>query len=305
MLALRPKPLVTPVSLPVSRGTAYPLVRCSALELLELPDEAREVALKEPLTSAKARELIRKAEVWATVAAVGQTVLAFGADSDIERAFAPVGGRLSGIVRLDPDANSTHRGLVYDALARSIARRRPLAALLRGRGHRLLVRPPSDRLHQGAAAEHRSQLRRLQDAYQSQITGKVPKLGCRFAESVRIRIERHNGRWWLVFEPQTWVDLPDNESAPPAIGPDRAASSRRGLPQAQRLAADWRKERWAQRYNSHWNKIIDAWSGLIAPNKETTVTAHYFEGEGVNAAFRISGRTGWSDLNAHPTASAE
>ena len=305
VLALRPKPLVTPVSLPVSRGTEYPLIRCSALELIELPAEAREVALKEPLTSAKARELVKKAEAWATVAASGRSVLAFGADDDIERAFAPVGGRSSGTVQLDPHAKSTHRGLVYDALAKSIARRRPLAPLLRGRGHRLLVRPPSSNLREDIAAEHRRLLQPIQDAYPSQITGKVPQLDCRFSESVRIRIERHNGRWWLVFEPLTWVDLPDHvDSNQPTDGMDRTSPSRNGFPQAQILAADWRRERWARRYNSQWNKIIDAWSGLIAPEKETVVTAHYFEGDGLNAAFRISGRTGWSDRNAHSTASA-
>ncbi len=305
VLALRPQPLVTPVSLPISRGTNYPLVRCSALELLELPKEARTVTLKAPLTSAAARKLIKETEVWATVAASGTTVLAFGEDAGIERAFAAVGGRLSDTVPLDPYANPAHRGLVCDALARAVTRRRPLAPVLRGRGHRLLVRLPGRRLRDDVAAKHQKLLRPLQDAYPSPITGKVPRIDCRFAESVRIRIERHNGRWWLVFEPQTWVDLDDDDNATgSASRADRAGRSRRQLSQAQIIAADWRRERWARRYNPQWNKIIDAWSHLIAPEKETVVTAHYFDGEGINAAFRISGRTAWSDSNAHITASA-
>lgn len=300
VLALRPKPLVMPVSLPVSQGTNYPLVRCSALELLELPKGARSVTLKEPLTSAEARGLVKKADVWATVAASGTTVLAFGADADIGRAFAGVGGRLSGTVPLDPLANSAHRGLVYDALARAVTTRRPLAPLLRGRGHRLLVRLPGSRLSEDAAAEHQQLLQPLRDAYSSPITGKIPRLGCRFAEAVRIRIEPHDGRWWLVFEPQTWVDLEDHDDADgPASSTSRAERSSRRQSQAQIRAADWRRERWARRYNAQWNRIFDAWSRLIAPDKETTVTAYYFDGEGVNATFRISGRTAWSDHNAH------
>lgn len=299
VLALRPQPLVTPVSLPVSQGTNYPLVRCSALELLALPEKARAVTLKKPLTSAEARELVKKAEVWATVTASGRTMLAFGADDDIERAFATVGGRLSSTIALDPDANSVHRGLVYDALVKSIARRRPLAAVLRGRGHSLLVRPPSNRLREDVAAEHQRLLQPLRDAYPSEITGTVPRLDCRFAESVRIRIERHNGRWWLLFEPQTWVDLDDHADSDRPTNPSgRIHSSRRRPSPAQARAADWGRERWARRYNPQWNNIIDAWSRLIAPTRETTVTAHYFEGAGINATFRISGRTGWSDRNA-------
>ena len=302
VLALRPKPLVTPVSLPVSQGTNYPLVRCSALELLELPKEARAVTLRKPLTSAEARTLVKNADVWATVAASGRTVLAFGADDDIERAFAVVGCRLSGTVALDPYADSMHRGLVYDALARSIARRRPLTPLLRGRGHQLLVRPPSSRLSEDAAAEHRRLLGPLRDAYPSPITGNVPRLNCRFAEAIRIRIERHNGRWWLAFEPQTWVDLSDRDGA--GRSADWAGSSRRLLSPDQIGAADWRRERWARRYNVQWNNIIDAWSRLIAPDKETVITAYYFKGDGINAAFRISGRTAWSDRNAQNAVSA-
>ncbi len=304
VLALRPRPLVTPVSVPISNGTTFPVVRCSALEVLELPNEAREVVVDEPLTSAEARELVKQAETWATVTSAGRHVLAFGADDDIKRAFAPVGGRLIGTAQLDPGANSTHRGLIYDALARAITRRRPLAAQLRNRGHRLIVQPPNSEMRRDIAQARRRLLQPLQNAYAAPLTGTVPQLGCAFTEFVQIRIEQHDGRWWLAFEPRTWVDLPDCEDTSPARdGGGDAGRSRGFSPQVQSAAADWRRERWAQRYNTQWNQLIAAWSMLIAPyqvpHKDAVLSAHFFEGDGVNATFRISGVSGWSDSNSH------
>ena len=304
VLALRPKPLVTPVSVPKSSGTTFPIVRCSALELLELPSEAREVTVDESLTSAEARELVKQAGIRATVASVGRHVLAFGADDDIKRAFTPVGGRLAGIAQLDPGANSTHRGLIYDALVRAVTRRQPLAARLRSRGHRLVVQPPSSELREDIARARHRLLQPLQKAYQSPLTGTVPQLGCAFTEFVQMRIEQHDGRWWLVFEPRTWVDLADGSDALQLQdGRGDVGRSRGTSPEVQFAAADWRRERWAQRYNAQWNQLIAAWSTLIAPHqeahKDAVLSAHYFEGDGVNATFRISGVSGWSDSNSH------
>lgn len=303
VLALRPKPLVTPVSVPISSGTTFPVVRCSALELLELPSEAREVTVNESLTSAEARELVKQAEIWATVTSAGRHVLAFGADDDIEKAFAPVGGRLVGTAQLDPSANSTHRGLIYDALARAITRRQPLATRLRSRGHRLVVQLPNGELREDIARVRHGLLQPLQNAYRSPLTGTVPQLGCAYTEYVQIRIEQHDGRWWLVFEPRTWVDLPDSDDTLQAQNGGGDAGRSRGFsPEVQFAAADWRREKWAQRYNSQWNQLIAAWSTLIAPHqelhKDAVLSAHYFEGDGVNATFRISGISGWSDSNS-------
>ena len=304
VLALKPRSLVTPVAVPVSSRTTFPIVRCSALELLELPCSARLVEITESLTSAEARELVKQAEIRATVASEGRHVLAFGADDDIKRAFSPVSGRLAGRAQLDPAANSTHKGLIYDALARAITRRQPLTPRLRSRGHRLVVQPPDGEVREDIARARNRLLQPLRNAYRSPLTGTVPQLGYTFAEFVRIRIEQHSSRWWLVFEPRTWVDFPDDGDTF-QLGDGSGHEGRpRGIPPAaQFAAADWRRERWAQRYNSQWNQLIAAWSMLIAPrqepHKEAVLSAHYFEGDGVNATFRVSGVSAWSDWNSH------
>ena len=112
---LRPGPTVVPVALPTKPVDMFPVLRCSALQVLQLPAEAREVVLDRPVTTVEARKLVKTAEVWATVASHGRTLTAFGADADIERAFTPVGGRLGGTVDLNCADDSLDLGLITGA----------------------------------------------------------------------------------------------------------------------------------------------------------------------------------------------
>ena len=132
---VRPRPIVQPVTLPTSQAAPLPAVRCSALELLGIPEKAREVTLDRPLTAAEARQRIKDADVWATVASYGRRLAAFGPDDAIMRVFAPLGGKLSGIVGLDPAERSTDLGLVYDALVKAIVRHRFTPGLSPPRPH--------------------------------------------------------------------------------------------------------------------------------------------------------------------------
>ena len=289
-----PRPLVEPVALPEVVASKFPAVRCSALELVGLPSKAREVVLERPLTTQEARQLIKDAKVWATVASSGRRLAVFGPDDGIERVFAPVGGRLNGTVRLNPAERSTDCGLVYEAMVRAIARRRPLRPILRRGGHSVTVRPPEDTLPKEIARRHQGLLENLRNAYNAPLTGSVPSIGCPFSEGIRVRIEDWDGRWWLVYEPHTWVDLPPDDRGPSAhLGRRHLDPTSHGS-NPRRVAADWRRERWARRYNRQWDEILAAWASLIAPERETNLSAHNVSGPGVNAVFRVSSVTAWS-----------
>ena len=293
--AVRPQPIVEPVALPQRQAVSFPAVRCSALEILSLPDEAREVTVDEPLTTIEARQLIKDAEVWATTVSYGRRLAAFGSDDAIRRAFAPVGGKLTGTVLLDPAGSPTDLGLVYDALVRAIALHRPLRPILSRSGHAVVVRPPDENLRSDIAQKHHKLLNKLKKAYSASLTGNVPRVKCFFAEAIRVRIEVWDGRWWLVYEPYTWVKLPREDDRGPQ--PDEVRPYVRSMADESDprfISADWRRERWAQRYNKTWHNVIAAWARLIAPRKETDLSAHYFEGPGINAEFRLSWTTAWS-----------
>ena len=130
----------------------------------------------------------------------------------------------------------------------------------------MIVSPPDQSDPTDRAAERRRQLADLQAAYSSALVGTVPDLGYPFAEGVKVRLDLFAGRWWCVFEPFTHVDLPKRAAAPPggAQGEAQAPEDANAEPDVHG-AADWRRERWARRYNPVWAKIIDAWAHLLAP----------------------------------------
>ena len=61
-------------------------------------------------------------------------------------------------------------------------------------------------------------------------------------------------------------------------------------------ADDWRRERWAQKYNSKWSRIIDAWSALLAQSDGAGPLSAYglSPGEGIDARFELGQKTAWS-----------
>ena len=67
-------------------------------------------------------------------------------------------------------------------------------------------------------------------------------------------------------------------------------------------AGDWRRERWAPKYNKQWAAIIDAWATLLTSTRDGTVRAFGIEeGAGIEAVFTVSRFTGWSRPGHHHT----
>lgn len=292
--ASRPTPLVEPVALPRVAAQPFPVVRCSAIEVVQMPNQATLVVVDRALTSPEAQRLVKDTKVWATVAARGREVLAFGPDKGLKHAFATVGGRIEGTRPIQPSEDSVHLGLVYDAFTRAISRRKPLAPMLRHRGHNVLVRLPATDRDDLKAREERQRLRKLQSAYSDSLSGLVPKIERRYVEAIQVRLERWDGRWWCVFAPFTWVDLPRREAATTTDGRSSEEISMTDAEAIKVVAGDWRRERWARRYNAKWNAIIAEWAELIADEPNSSQSTHQFEDEGVNAVFSVSPTTAWS-----------
>lgn len=283
-----PKPIVTPVSLDRAEAADFPVLRCSALAVLEMPSTARRLRLSHPITFSEARAAMSAAEVRGIVAVRGATVVGFGPDADLLRAFAPIGGELDGFAELNPSEDSIDLGLIYDALVRALARGRPLRPILRRSGHALIV-APSGKVHDSVTRERELQvLKPLQDAYSDALVGVVRGSdGLPFSEGVRLRLECHERKWWCVFDPFTWVDFPKPDGTHGRNASD--AWQRGGDP-----TGDWRKERWARRYNPKWSRLLDAWEGLLHSEFEAQQAIWLGGRDGATAAFRLSAKTAWA-----------
>ena len=300
----RPTPRLVPVQLPTAEARSFPILRYSALLVKEMPRSARRITIVEPTTSPTVRELLKEKNCRATVAATGRELAIFGRDQAILDALAPLGANLAGEVELDPVADSWALGLLYDALVRSLARHRPLIPRYKRSGHSVVVAAPRDGEHPEHARRNAQVLTSLRDAYGSALTGTVPGLGFPFQEGVFLKLDRVDGRWWCGFEPYTFVGIPrpklrlEGQSDEPNaadLDPMGARPDRGGDP-----AGDWRRERWAQRYNKNWAGIINAWSQLLTTTGGSTRRAFGLEdGSGIDAVFEVSPVTGWSRPGHH------
>lgn len=295
VLEARPPPLLQPVVLSqrVERDT-FPVLRCSALPVLGLPDKALRLKLELPITPQEARKAIKEKRVWAVVTARGQEVYGFGADKDLLNALEPWNPRVD-VQPLNPQKDSWALGLIYDALIRTLTRGRPFRPILRMRGHAVVVGHPNPKIPAEVQRRDRRMLQPLRQAYGRELFGSIPSLDLPFAEGIRIRLEGHDQRWWCVFEPFTWIDLPRQPSGPPEgrhISPgSRERSNHRSLRNA---IEDWRRERWAQLYNPKWSRVIDAWSHTLASADQGTMKAIGLQNRrGVDAGFAISSVTAW------------
>lgn len=282
--------VLRPVPLPTTDHVSYPVLRCSALPVISMPTMARRITTAKSLSSADARELIRDAGVWAIVASNGRDVAAFGQDAALLQAFEPVGGRLAGTIALSPEHDSWALGLLYDALIRAVCRHRPIRARMRRQGHAVMAQGETAKETPEARALRVERQAKLKNAYSGSLYGRTEH-GHPFYEGVLLRLEQAANRWWLAFEPTTFVDVPrDRPDEDEGDEPESFERKRWVDP-----SADWRRERWARRYNSVWTAIIDAWAHLLAGSDGAVVRATGIkEGEGVDAIFQLSPVTAWS-----------
>lgn len=304
----RPTPRLVPVNLPAGKAQDFPVLRYSALLIDSLPRVARRVVLAHALSTPEARAMLKANDCRARVAAHGRELAVFGNDEDIVAALASVGGQLAGTVELNPTQDSWALGLLYEALTKALSRQRPLMPRYKRAGHSLLCSGPRQGEDPDWARARDQKLAQLRTAYEGNLVGTVPKLDFPFHEGVDVKLELIEDRWWCGFEPYTFVDIPreHNEQAAPAKAPS-AEQDALEMPSGRRggdPAGDWRRERWATKYNKQWGAIINAWANLLTASGDEICTVRAFglrAEEGVDAVFTISKVTAWSRPgHAHP-----
>lgn len=265
----------------------FPVLRYSAILVERLPPEARRLSLTRPLTTADARRLLKEQKCRAVVAALGKELALFGKDDEVLKVFAEYGARIEGTIALNPERDSWALGLQYDALTRALARKRPLLPRLRRNGHTLVVAGPREEDSAEFRQRRTEELANLTAAYGS-LTGRVPA-GHKFTEGIYLKLEKVQDRWWCGFEPSTFVDLPRE------VKNETSDELGRPMMRAPDPSADWRRERWARKYNGNWANIISAWAELLTSSEDNSVSALGLQaGEGVDAVFKVSPVTGWS-----------
>lgn len=296
----RPAPRLVRVDLPVGKAQDFPVLRYSALLIDSLPRAARRVVLGKALSTLEARAILKANNCKARVAAIGRELAVFGKDEEIVAALASVGGHLAGTIELRPTQDSWALGLLYETLTKALTRQRPLMPRYKRSGHSILCSGPRDGEDPARVREREQMLAQMRTAYESNLVGVVPKLGFPFHEGIDVKLELVEDRWWCGFEPYTFVDVPRERIAQVASaggGAEQDAPSARSERRGGDPAGDWRRERWATKYNKQWAAIIDAWAKLLTASGEEMCTVRAFgirDEEGMDAIFTISKVTAWS-----------
>jgi NAD-dependent SIR2 family protein deacetylase len=289
-------PRLQAATLPRREAREFPVLRYSALRIEKLPKVARRIVLRNAVSGETARKLLKAAKCRAVVAAMGYELLGFGRDREILTAFESVGPKVDGLHDLDAENDSRARGLIYEALVKALARKRPLLPRYRASGHSLIITVGRNGESEERARRREDELSRLKAAYRSSLTGQVPHLEYPYREGVHLKLDIFDGRWWCGFEPFTFVELPrqaDTETA-------ETDELGRSLERPRDPTADWRRERWAQKYNRDWANIIGAWAAILAPPESPTISlAALQDDEGVDASFVLSPLTGFSRPSHH------
>lgn len=287
------------VKIPVAEARPFPVLRYSALMVEKLPCVARRMTLNRAATSPEIRQLLKENKCRAVVAAVGRELAVFGKDAEVIAALEPLEAQSAGTFDLNPIHDSWALGLLYDALVKALSRHRPLQPRYNRSGHSLVIARP----HQGEDAEwarrRELQLTQLGSAYGTSLTGFVPKLRYPYQEGVFLRLERIEDRWWCGFEPFTFVDIP-RETLPAPMPEDKEEPVWATIRRGGDPTSDWRRERWAVKYNKQWAGIISAWTALLTSTEDSPVCAFDLEdGDGIDAVFSVSPITGWSRPSHH------
>lgn len=281
---------ITEVPLTKEWVSKTPVLRLSAIPVIRMPQTARRIALSKMPIISEVREALKNAGVRATVAVAGSSLAAFGKDDELLLALQAYGPTIAGEIALNPANDSWALGLLYDALVHATCRGKPLYPRLTGKGHRLAVSYST----KGATNEEREKrtqlLKGLSQAYASTLFGKPGEIDAHFNEGVQLRLDHADDKWWCVFEPSTFLDFRSERG-------DLDDSDEMLLNGVRSQATDWRRERWASKYNSHWSRILDAWASLLsAPNANDACLAAYgiSLSEGIDARFELGQKTAWS-----------
>lgn len=304
VMQAHPAPRLLPVTLQTKEVRRFPVLRLSALLIDSLPRVARKVTLSQPTTTPVVRALLRSEGCKAIVAANGHELAVFGRDEEVLRILAPLGAQLAGTVDIDATRDSWALGLLYEALTKALARYRPLIPRFKRAGHSLVVAPPREDDDEERVKAREQDLSRMREAYEAPLTGIVQGTEFPFQEGVFLKLEFIEQRWWCGFEPYTFVDVPrqteDVHSSSPQLDTERDVLGRAFERRGGDPAGDWRRERWATKYNRNWARILDAWTKLLTQSRDGSVRAFALRPEdGVDAVFVLSEFTAWSRPGHH------
>ena len=271
---------VTDVAIPLPPiGTSKPLIRMNGLPI-RLAARCFMLEFKRPQEWSDLREATKDYRD-AVLVTKGEHIWCWGLTDDIRACF---GEALTGMVEIDlPDdfqaAENLHlKAFLEEGLIVALAKDKPLLPRMKPSAGYIIVDPhavdvgplePLQRVVGKAAGPIPGLLSPVDEEHPE--AQKV-----RWAEALRVSLDRKDGRNWLLLEPDIWV-WPTH---------------------ARAVATDFLSKRKGQRYNGIHNQLLNAWTEIILATSERNAELSFrpFDSgsEAETPTFHIGSRTAFS-----------
>lgn len=275
------KSQVASVSIPLpDAGSGKPIMRLNALPLVSIPTTCYSLTFNSQKEWSELKNVQRNAK-GSLILTKEEKIFCWGSEADIRSQFGDVKELESCEFKDQLEKLEDHlhfKGFLEEALSKALIKGKPLLTRTIG---------PKSFVIADAHSPDQSALNGLASAA-GKVHGAIPGLfapadqfhqqpeQAYWAEALRISLDRKDGKFWLLVEPDIW------------IWPHRV----------RRLAVDFMDQRRGDRYNKKCNKLLDAWVHLILGTdaRNTTVDLSAFASGNAteNPAFSISTRTAFS-----------
>lgn len=255
--------IVSSAPVPV-RGHSWPVVRLNAIPITKLPTVCRLVVCSVG-GAVDTRKAIADIGGSAIVTRVKAGVIGFGSNSCMKKAYGQYQITAFDLYAIDRKRlryDSNERGLLKDALTAALVRERELVAIRHGSASILAPENP-----------YAPTWKALGEIVGGPIAGVVKNhTELEWREGVEVSLGWANEQLWLLVEPRLAF-----------FGIDETNKV---------LAADFAREKTANRYNSQLNGILSFWVEKLAGNGEEIHALG--DGHDVDAAFQLTSATAYS-----------
>jgi hypothetical protein len=249
-----------------TRGS-YPAIRMNAFPLTQWPEVARVVSCNIGGVKEVA-QAVRQSGAQLVATRRRKGVVLFGADAEARKAFGAYGCAGFDLYPVEVRRlryESQEHGLLYEALARSLARCGPLQLDRWRHQYRLVVAPE-------AATDTR--MAALRDVT-GEVCGKISRDGTGWSEALQLRLEYRLNRLWVVADPSVALRL--QFGATPS-----------------EHCKEFIRSRLASRYNATLSALLDAWGSVLFGDSSSITIAPFDIEEGINAVFTMERVTAFS-----------
>lgn len=268
------------VNIPLpDHGNAKPLLRLNCLPV-QLPGRCLELTFKQPQEWADLREATREQRD-AVIVTKGDGIWAWGQEADIQACF---GDKLAKMSPFDLPAdykqaeNLHFKAFVEEALILALVKDKPLLPRMKPSTGYIIVDPHAEDVGQlNDLQAHVGRTSGIIPGLLSPVSDKHPEADhVRWAESLRVSLDRKEGRDWLLLEPDIW------------IWPAHARS----------VATDFLNRRKSGRFNKLHNHLLQTWTAIILGtemrNADLEFKPFVSGGDLENPAFQVGTRTAYS-----------